>query len=92
MPDFVKEGVAGEAELDELYARALEKTGDLEMRNMLRGPEDKTGAIMVTNSWARGTESFDWAALHPSMCTRSREHTAHKSLAPDLTECHTTGL
>lgn len=36
MPDFVKEGVVTEAEMDEQYARAVEAVETLEMRNMLR--------------------------------------------------------
>ena len=36
MPDFVKEGVVTEAEMDAHYAATLEKIGNLEMRNMLR--------------------------------------------------------
>ena len=70
MPDFVKEGVASEAELDELYGRALAKTEALEMRNMLRSEEDKLGAILEINSGAGGTESLDWAAMLLRMYTR----------------------
>ena len=44
MPDFVKEGVVSEAELDEQYARTLERIEKLEMRNMLRRDEDKLGS------------------------------------------------
>lgn len=46
MPDFVREGGASEEELDALYAETLAKIEALEMRNMLRGPEDRMGAIM----------------------------------------------
>ena len=45
MPDFVKEGVMSEAELDDHYAQTLERIETLEMRNMLRREEDKLGAI-----------------------------------------------
>ena len=44
MPDFVREGVVTEAEMDELYAQALERIEKLEMRNMLRRDEDKREA------------------------------------------------
>lgn len=50
MPDFVREGGASEEELDALYAETLAKIEALEMRNMLRGPEDRMGAIMDINS------------------------------------------
>lgn len=52
MPDFVREGVVTEAEMDELYAQALERIEKLEMRNMLRRDEDKLGAIMDINAGA----------------------------------------
>ena len=53
MPDFVREGGASEEELDALYAETLAKIEALEMRNMLRGPEDRMGAIMDINSGGR---------------------------------------
>ena len=63
MPDFVKEGVVSEEELDAHYAETMERIGKLEMRNMLRRDEDKLGAIMDINAGAGGTEALDWAAL-----------------------------
>ena len=50
MPDFVKEGVVTEAELDEQYARTLERIEQLEMRNMLRRDEDKAGGRFWTST------------------------------------------
>ena len=70
MPDFVKEGVVSEAELDEQYARTLERIEKLEMRNMLRRDEDKLGAIMDINAGAGGTEALDWASMLLRMYTR----------------------
>ena len=58
--EFVREGGATEEELDQLYARTLEATEALEMKNMLRGEEDKLGAVVDINSGAGGTESLDW--------------------------------
>ena len=52
MPDFVKEGVMSEAEMDDHYAQTLERIETLEMRNMLRREEDKLGAIMDINAGA----------------------------------------
>ena len=57
MPDFVKEGVMSEAEMDDHYAQTLERIETLEMRNMLRREEDKLGAILDINAGAGGTES-----------------------------------
>ena len=52
MPEFVKEGVVTEQELDEQYARAMHRIEELELRNMLRRDEDRMGAIMDINSGA----------------------------------------
>ena len=73
MPDFVKEGVSTEAELDELYAAAMEHIEQLELRNMLRRDEDKLGAILDINAGAGGTEALDWASMLLRMYTRWAE-------------------
>ena len=70
MPDFVKEGVVSEKELDAHYAETMERIGKLEMRNMLRRDEDKLGAIMDINAGAGGTEALDWASMLMRMYTR----------------------
>jgi len=73
MPEFVKEGLASEAEFDALYASALEHVGALEMRNMLRRDEDKLGAILDINAGAGGTEALDWASMLLRMYERWAE-------------------
>ena len=78
MPDFVREGLSSEAELDAQYALAVEKIDALEMRNMLRGKEDRMGAIMDINSGAGGTESLDWASMLLRMYTRWGERHGFK--------------
>ncbi|MDE5637523.1 MAG: peptide chain release factor 2, partial [Alistipes sp.] len=78
MPEFVRAGVSEESELDELYAAAAEAVGALEMRNMLRGDEDKLGAIMDINSGAGGTEALDWASMLLRMYTRWGEAHGYK--------------
>ena len=78
MPDFVKEGVVTEAELDEQYARTLERIEQLEMRNMLRRDEDKLGAILDINAGAGGTEALDWASMLLRMYTRWGEAHGYK--------------
>lgn len=70
MPDFVKEGVVSEEEMDAHYAATLEKIEKLEMRNMLRRDEDKLGAILDINAGAGGTEALDWASMLMRMYTR----------------------
>ena len=84
MPDFVREGGATEEELDALYAETVEKIEALEMRNMLRGEEDKMGAIMDINSGAGGTESLDWASMLLRMYTRWGERNGYKVRVADM--------
>ena len=78
MPDFVKEGVVSEQELDEQYARKIAKIGALELRNMLRKDEDRMGAIVDINSGAGGTEALDWASMLMRMYTRWGEAHGYK--------------
>ena len=78
MPDFVKEGVVSEEELDAHYAETMERIGKLEMRNMLRRDEDKLGAIMDINAGAGGTEALDWDSMLMRMYTRWVEAHGYK--------------
>ncbi|MDE5579709.1 MAG: peptide chain release factor 2 [Alistipes sp.] len=78
MPDFVREGVVSEAEMDEHYARTLDRVEKLEMRNMLRRDEDKLGAILDINAGAGGTEALDWASMLLRMYTRWGEAHGYK--------------
>ena len=78
MPEFVKEGVVTEQELDEQYARAMHRIEELELRNMLRRDEDRMGAIMDINSGAGGTEALDWAGMLLRMYTRWAEAHGYK--------------
>ena len=78
MPDFVKEGVVSEEELDAQYAHALDLVEKLELRNMLRREEDKLGAILDINAGAGGTEALDWASMLMRMYTRWGEAHGYK--------------
>lgn len=92
MPDFVREGGADERELDELYAGVLEKLEKLEMRNMLRGEEDRLGAIMEINSGAGGTESLDWASMLLRMYTRWGELNGYKVKIANIQDGDEVGI
>ena len=70
MPEFVGAGLTTEAEMDDHYAHTMELIEKLELRNMLRGEEDKMGAIMDINAGAGGTEALDWASMLLRMYTR----------------------
>lgn len=92
MPDFVKEGVSTEAELDELYAAAMEHIEQLELRNMLRRDEDKLGAIMDINAGAGGTEALDWAQMLVRMYTRWGEAHGYRVKMLDCQEGEEVGI
>ena len=78
MPDFIAESLATEEELDAAYAVAVEAIEALELRNMLRGEEDKMGAIVDINAGAGGTEALDWADMLLRMYTRWCEAHGYK--------------
>ena len=92
MPDFVKEGLTSEQEIDTYYGELLEKLEDLELRNMLRGKEDSMGAIMEVNSGAGGTESLDWAQMLLRMYIRWGESNGYKVKTIDIQDGAEVGV
>jgi peptide chain release factor 2 len=68
--EFVKDEIITEEEVDKLYARAIRKIDDLELKNMLRQEEDQLGAVLKVNAGAGGTESQDWASMLVRMYQR----------------------
>ena len=92
MPDFVREQVMTEAEMDAHYAATLERVEKLEMRNMLRRDEDKLGAIMDINAGAGGTEALDWAQMLVRMYTRWGEAHGYRVKMLDCQEGEEVGI
>ncbi len=92
MPEFVREGLSTEQEMEELFAETLSMTEALEMRNMLRNEEDKLGAIMEINAGAGGTESQDWAQMLIRMYTRWGEQNRYQVRVIDLLEGDDAGI
>ncbi len=92
MPDFVKEGISSEEELDEQYTKTIAAIEELEMRNMLQGKEDKLGAIMDINAGAGGTEALDWASMLLRMYTRWGELNGYKVKTLDFQEGDEAGV
>lgn len=76
--DFFKEGVISEKEVDAAYAKALELTENLELKNMLRREEDRMDAVLKINAGAGGTESQDWASMLCRMYQRWCESKGYK--------------
>ena len=90
--DFVKEGLIEESELDQLYADAIAKIEDLELRNMLRREEDKLGVVLKINSGAGGTESQDWASMLMRMYLRWCEKNGYKTSIANLLDGDEAGI
>ncbi len=78
MPDFVKEGVMSDEEMESAYQTAIEHIEALELRNMLRSEEDRLGAILDINAGAGGTEALDWASMLMRMYMRWGEAHGYK--------------
>lgn len=90
--DFVKEGVISEEELNNLYSVAKDKIEKLELRNMLRGEEDKMDAILKINSGAGGTESQDWASMLMRLYLRWCERHGYKTSIEHLIDGDEAGI
>jgi peptide chain release factor 2 len=61
--EFVREGMAEEAELQAQYTKLLEEIEELELKNMLSNEEDNLSAVLQITAGAGGTESCDWASM-----------------------------
>jgi peptide chain release factor 2 len=61
--EFVREGMAEEAELQAQYTKLLEEIEELELKNMLSNEEDSLSAVLQITAGAGGTESCDWASM-----------------------------
>ena len=90
--DFVKEELLTEEELDEQYAKTIERLEALELRNMLRREEDKLGAVLKINSGAGGTESQDWASMLMRLYLRWCEEHKYKTTIVNLLEAEDAGI
>ncbi len=78
MFEFLKEGEAEQGDVDEFFADAESHIESLELKNMLRRPEDKLGAVLKINAGAGGTESQDWAEMLMRMYLRWGEKHKYK--------------
>ena len=65
---------------------------DLELRNMLQGPDDHRDALVTLQSGAGGTESQDWAQMLLRMYTRYAERNGFEVELLDLQEGEEAGI
>ena len=90
--DFIKDELITEEELDEIYAKTIDKIEKLELRNMLRQEEDKLGAVLRINSGAGGTEAQDWAQMLMRLYLRWCEKHSYKATISQLLEGDDAGI
>ena len=70
-------------------ARGIEH---LELRNMLRGPDDARDALVTIHPGAGGTESQDWAEMLLRMYTRWAERSGRSVVLLDMLEGDEAGI
>ena len=90
--DFYEAEEATEAELEKVYATALDLVENLELRNMLSNEADRLNAILQINAGAGGTESNDWAQMLMRMYIRYGERNNYKVKELDLHEGDVAGI
>lgn len=76
--EFQEMGEDVESELEAEYHKLNKKLEDLELRNMLSGPDDHRDAVINFNPGAGGTESQDWAQMLYRMYLRWAEKNGFK--------------
>lgn len=77
----------------ESEASELEATLDaLELRSMLRGPDDQRNAIVTIHAGAGGTESQDWAEMLLRMYTRWAEQNGYSPTMLDFQPADVAGI
>ncbi|OGU30318.1 MAG: peptide chain release factor 2 [Ignavibacteria bacterium GWA2_55_11] len=64
----------------------------LEVRNMLRGPDDEKNAILTIHSGAGGTEAQDWAEMLLRMYSRWSERNGFKIALADMQDGEGAGI
>ncbi len=73
-----------EASLEEEANALRALLEDLELRNMLQGPDDQRDALLTIHPGAGGTESQDWAEMLMRMYTRWAERRGYTVQVLDL--------
>ena len=90
--DFHKDGMVGEEEVDDDYAKAIAAIEALELKNMLRREEDVMDCVLKINSGAGGTESQDWAEMLMRMYMRYAEAHGYRVKISNLQDGDEAGI
>ncbi len=89
---FFSDGEADEEDIQKQFDSATTDIEKLEFKKMLRGEEDRLGAIININSGAGGTESQDWAQMLMRMYLRWGERNNYKVSIVNVQEGDTAGI
>ncbi len=81
-----------QTELEEEVPKLLASLEDLELRNMLQGPDDQRAALVTIHPGAGGTESQDWAQMLMRMYTRWAERRGYEVVVLDLLPGEEAGI
>jgi peptide chain release factor 2 len=92
MWEFFIQGDAQESDLDAQYNESMKSIEKLEFKKMLRGEEDRMGAIVNINPGAGGTESQDWAQMLMRMYLRWGERNNYKVTIVSVQDGDTAGI
>jgi len=80
------------AGLAEEVTQLLAELQQLELQNMLQGPDDRRSALLTIHPGAGGTESQDWAEMLLRMYTRWSERQGHDVKILDLLPGEEAGI
>ena len=90
--DFHKDGMVGEEEVDDDYAKAIAAIEALELKKILRREEDVMDCVLKNNSGAGGTESQDWAEMLMRMYMRYAEAHGYRVKISNLQDGDEAGI
>jgi len=90
--EFQEMGEEVESDLEAEYKKLEKALEEMELRNMLSGPDDHRDAIVNFNPGAGGTESQDWAEMLYRMYTRWAEKAGFKVSVVDYQDGDVAGL
>jgi peptide chain release factor 2 len=90
--EFQEMGEDVESDIQTEYKKLEKALDEMELRNMLSGPDDHRDAIVTFNPGAGGTESQDWGEMLYRMHTRWAEKAGFKISVIDYQDGDVAGL
>jgi len=90
--EFQEMGEDVESDIQTEYTKLEKALDEMELRNMLSGPDDHRDAIVTFNPGAGGTESQDWGEMLYRMHTRWAEKAGFKISVIDYQDGDVAGL